>query len=123
MLLLLQDCDWEPLNPGDPMFQTFDGKTIYYQGPGTVYPTFINEAAYYEKQQAFVTTRRETLVASALRKAWELACWGLRDQEYVNPGVWILHFATKNNNKKDFPYFIDTICSTFCLLSVYYQSI
>lgn len=51
------------------MFQTFDGKTIYYQGPGTVYPTFINEAAYYEKQQAFVTTRRETLVASALRKA------------------------------------------------------
>ncbi|XP_061658838.1 aspartoacylase isoform X2 [Syngnathoides biaculeatus] len=65
----LQDCDWEPLNPGDPMFQTFDGKTIPYQGTGTVYPTFINEAAYYEKQQAFVTTRRETLVASAIRKA------------------------------------------------------
>ncbi|XP_076607457.1 aspartoacylase [Chaetodon auriga] len=65
----LQDCDWEPLNPGDPMFQTFDGKTIPYQGPGTVYPTFINEAAYYEKQQAFVITRRETLVASAIRKA------------------------------------------------------
>lgn len=77
-LLLFQDCDWEPLNPGDPMFQTFDGKTIYYQGPGTVYPTFINEAAYYEKQQAFVTTRRETLVASALRKAWELARWGYK---------------------------------------------
>lgn len=68
-LLWFQDCDWEPLNPGDPMFQTFDGKTIYYQGPGTVYPTFINEAAYYEKQQAFVTTRREALVASTIRKA------------------------------------------------------
>lgn len=68
-LLLFQDCDWEPLNPGDPMFQTFDGKTIPYQGSGTVYPTFINEAAYYEKQQAFVTTRRETLVASSIRKA------------------------------------------------------
>uniref|UniRef100_A0A3Q0S1M5 Aspartoacylase n=1 Tax=Amphilophus citrinellus TaxID=61819 RepID=A0A3Q0S1M5_AMPCI len=65
----LQDCDWEPLNPGDPMFQTFDGKTIHYQGSGTVYPTFINEAAYYEKQQAFITTRRETLVASAIIKA------------------------------------------------------
>uniref|UniRef100_A0A669C5F8 Aspartoacylase n=1 Tax=Oreochromis niloticus TaxID=8128 RepID=A0A669C5F8_ORENI len=65
----LQDCDWEPLNPGDPMFQTFDGKTIHYQGSGTVYPTFINEAAYYEKQQAFITTRRETLVASAIKKA------------------------------------------------------
>ncbi|XP_038144381.1 aspartoacylase isoform X2 [Cyprinodon tularosa] len=65
----LQDCDWEPLNPGDPMFQTFDGKSIHYQAPSTVYPTFINEAAYYEKQQAFVTTRRETLLASAIRKA------------------------------------------------------
>lgn len=73
-LLLFQDCDWEPLNPGDPMFQTFDGKTIHYQGSGTVYPTFINEAAYYEKQQAFVTTRRETLVASGIRKAWGRLC-------------------------------------------------
>ncbi|KAA8586378.1 hypothetical protein FQN60_000214 [Etheostoma spectabile] len=66
--IVAMDCDWEPLNPGDPMFQTFDGKTIRYHGPGTVYPTFINEAAYYEKQQAFVTTRREALVASAIRK-------------------------------------------------------
>uniref|UniRef100_A0A669ECN7 Aspartoacylase n=1 Tax=Oreochromis niloticus TaxID=8128 RepID=A0A669ECN7_ORENI len=64
----LQDCDWEPLNPGDPMFQTFDGKTIHYQGSGTVYPTFINEAAYYEKQQAFITTRRETLVAICFQR-------------------------------------------------------
>ncbi|XP_072530978.1 aspartoacylase [Salminus brasiliensis] len=64
----LQDCDWEPLNPGDPMFQTFDGRTILYEGGSPVYPTFINEAAYYEKQQAFVTTRRETLAASAIRK-------------------------------------------------------
>uniref|UniRef100_A0AAY5KXZ6 Aspartoacylase n=1 Tax=Esox lucius TaxID=8010 RepID=A0AAY5KXZ6_ESOLU len=65
----LQDCDWEPLNPGDPMFQMFDGTTVRYEGVGTVYPTFINEAAYYEKQQAFVTTRRETLVAGAIKKA------------------------------------------------------
>ncbi|XP_076130054.1 aspartoacylase [Alosa pseudoharengus] len=64
----LQDCDWEPLNPGDPMFQTFDGRTIPYEGPSPVYPTFINEAAYYEKQQAFVTTRRETLAAQAISK-------------------------------------------------------
>ncbi|XP_028839805.1 aspartoacylase [Denticeps clupeoides] len=64
----LQDCDWEPLSSGDPMFQTFDGRTIEYQGPGPVYPAFINEAAYYEKQQAFVTTRRETLSACAVRK-------------------------------------------------------
>ncbi|TRY57342.1 hypothetical protein DNTS_024937 [Danionella cerebrum] len=65
----LQDCDWEPLNRGDPMFLTFDGRTILYEGTNTVYPTFINEAAYYEKQQAFVTTCREKLAANAIRKA------------------------------------------------------
>ncbi|KAK2911608.1 hypothetical protein QQF64_027414 [Cirrhinus molitorella] len=65
----LQDCDWEPLNRGDPMFLTFDGRTILYEGANTVYPTFINEAAYYEKQQAFVTTCREILAANAIRKA------------------------------------------------------
>ncbi|XP_030648706.1 aspartoacylase [Chanos chanos] len=65
----LQDCDWEPLNPGDPMFQTFDGRAVPYQGSSPVYPTFINEAAYYEKQQAFVITRREMLAATAIRKS------------------------------------------------------
>ncbi|XP_051977704.1 aspartoacylase [Xyrauchen texanus] len=64
----LQDCDWEPLNRGDPMFLTFDGRTIFYEGASTVYPTFINEAAYYEKQQAFMTTCREILAANAIRK-------------------------------------------------------
>ncbi|XP_042580783.1 aspartoacylase-like [Cyprinus carpio] len=65
----LQDCDWEPLNRGDPMFLTFDGRTVLYEGANTVYPTFINEAAYYEKQQAFMTTGREILAANAIRKA------------------------------------------------------
>ncbi|XP_016141383.1 aspartoacylase [Sinocyclocheilus grahami] len=65
----LQDCDWEPLNRGDPMFLTFDGRTVLYEGANTVYPTFINEAAYYEKQQAFMTTCREILAAYAIRKA------------------------------------------------------
>ncbi|CAM4537299.1 unnamed protein product [Leuciscus chuanchicus] len=65
----LQDCDWEPLNQGDPMFLTFDGRTILYEGASTVYPTFINEAAYYEKQQAFMTTCGEILAANAIRKA------------------------------------------------------
>jgi len=51
------------------MFLTFDGRTILYEGASTVYPTFINEAAYYEKQQAFMTTCREILAANAIRKA------------------------------------------------------
>ncbi|XP_043095053.1 aspartoacylase [Puntigrus tetrazona] len=67
----LQDCDWEPLNRGDPMFLTFDGRTVLYEGANTVYPTFINEAAYYEKQQAFMTTCREILAANAIRKAYK----------------------------------------------------
>ncbi|KAG7256602.1 hypothetical protein CRUP_012565 [Coryphaenoides rupestris] len=52
-----------------PNLQTFDGQTIPYEGVGAVYPTFVNEAAYYEKQQAFVTTRREAIAANAIRKA------------------------------------------------------
>lgn len=50
------------------MFQTFDGKTLVYEGAGPVYPTFINEAAYYEKHQAFVTTFREMLAVNSVRK-------------------------------------------------------
>lgn len=65
----LQDCDWEPLNRGDPMFLTFDGRTIPFEGASTVFPTFINEAAYYEKMQAFMTTYREILAVNAIRKA------------------------------------------------------
>ncbi|KAJ8266320.1 hypothetical protein GJAV_G00129060 [Gymnothorax javanicus] len=63
----LQDCDWKQMNPGDPMFQTFDGRSITYEGGSAIYPTFINEAAYYEKHQAFTLTRRETLTANGIK--------------------------------------------------------
>ncbi|KAJ7308806.1 hypothetical protein JRQ81_008073 [Phrynocephalus forsythii] len=63
----LQDNDWQPLHPGDPIFLTMEGETIPYAGDTTVYPTFVNEAAYYEKRQAFVTTVKETLRARGLR--------------------------------------------------------
>ncbi|KAB8330980.1 aspartoacylase [Scytonema tolypothrichoides VB-61278] len=54
----LQFGDYEPLNAGDPMFITFDGKEIAYQGESTVYPIFINEAAYYEKGIAMCLTEK-----------------------------------------------------------------
>lgn len=59
----LQDADYQRLEPGDPIFQSLDGGTIVYedQGEGTVYPVFVNEAAYYEKGIAFSVARRETL--------------------------------------------------------------
>lgn len=48
----VQDKDYQPINPGDPIFMLFDGTEIYYEGEQTVYPTFINEAAYYDNNLA-----------------------------------------------------------------------
>lgn len=57
----LQGKDYEELNPGDPIFITFDGTTIYYEEEATVWPVFINEAAYYEKGIAMCLTKKETV--------------------------------------------------------------
>lgn len=40
--------DFKPMQKGDPMYITFDDEVITYQGDQTVYPTFVNEAAYYD---------------------------------------------------------------------------
>jgi aspartoacylase len=55
----LQFQDYEALKPGAPMFLTFDGETISYPGDATVYPLFINEAAYYEKGIAMCLTQKQ----------------------------------------------------------------
>ncbi|XP_029467216.1 aspartoacylase [Rhinatrema bivittatum] len=65
----LQDQDWQELRPGDPVFFTLDGKAIVYEGDCTVYPTFVNEAAYYEKNQAFTKTMKVTLTAKHIRSS------------------------------------------------------
>jgi succinylglutamate desuccinylase len=57
----LQFQDYQPLHPGDPMFMTFTGETIPYAGETTVFPIFINEAAYYEKGIAMTLTDRQQL--------------------------------------------------------------
>ncbi|MBF2027883.1 MAG: aspartoacylase [Oscillatoriales cyanobacterium C42_A2020_001] len=57
----LQDQDYQPLHPGAPLFLTFDGDVICYEGDATVYPIFINEAAYYEKGIALCLTEQQTL--------------------------------------------------------------
>ncbi len=54
----LQFRDYEPLNPGEPIFLSFAGKDILYEGVSTVYPIFINEAAYYEKGVAMHLTQK-----------------------------------------------------------------
>lgn len=48
----VQDRDYQPIAPGDPIFTLFDGTEICYDGDVTVYPTFINEAAYYDNNLA-----------------------------------------------------------------------
>jgi aspartoacylase len=67
-----QDRDWQPLGPGDPLFQNDDGSSLHWvPGPGEparVWPVFINEAAYEEKGIALSLTQRE---------AWPVAsAWG-----------------------------------------------
>ncbi|MBD2088342.1 aspartoacylase [Microcoleus sp. FACHB-1515] len=55
----LQFKDYEPLHNDAPMFLSFAGETISYQGEDLVYPIFINEAAYYEKNIAIVFTQKQ----------------------------------------------------------------
>ncbi|WP_375510335.1 aspartoacylase [uncultured Nostoc sp.] len=57
----LQDKDYQALNPGEPIFITFDDKTIFYEGASTVWPIFINEAAYYEKGIAMCFTQKQQI--------------------------------------------------------------
>ena len=44
--------DYRELKSGDKLFRTFDGKDILYEGESPVYPIFISEPAYYEKDIA-----------------------------------------------------------------------
>jgi aspartoacylase len=48
----VQDRDYQPIEPGQPLFAMFDGTVQTYQGDVVVYPTFINEAAYYDNNLA-----------------------------------------------------------------------
>ncbi|MBW4470501.1 MAG: aspartoacylase [Stenomitos rutilans HA7619-LM2] len=57
----LQHRDYEPLFPGAPLFLTFTGETLPYPGETTVFPVFINEAAYYEKGIAMVLTEKQEI--------------------------------------------------------------
>ena len=59
----LQDRDWQPLQLGDPLFQGSDGTSFGWEPrpgePSTVWPVFINEAAYEEKGIALSLTERQ----------------------------------------------------------------
>ncbi|XP_078510865.1 N-acyl-aromatic-L-amino acid amidohydrolase (carboxylate-forming)-like [Lissotriton helveticus] len=63
----LQDKDFLPLNPGDPIFQTLDGSEVIYEGESTIYPFFINEAAYYEQEIAFCKSKKKWISVPAIQ--------------------------------------------------------
>lgn len=48
----IQDRDYQPIQPGQPLFTLFSGEEVLYDGSEVVYPTFINEAAYYDNHLA-----------------------------------------------------------------------
>lgn len=56
-----QGQDYQFLDPGEPLFLTFDGETINFNGTTRVWPIFINEAAYYEKGIAMCLTQKQHL--------------------------------------------------------------
>ena len=58
--------DYCALKPGEPMLLKFDGESLVYQGENTVYPIFVNEAAYWENQIAMYLTTREKLTVPAV---------------------------------------------------------
>lgn len=62
----LQDHDFEPLRPGEPIFKLFSGEDILYEGDSVVYPVFVNEAAYYEKHVAFLKSEKIRVSVPAL---------------------------------------------------------
>ena len=59
----LQDRDYEPLKKGDPIFRGIDNTALCYDGKHgeTVYPVFINEAAYYNTNTAFSITKKTSV--------------------------------------------------------------
>jgi succinylglutamate desuccinylase len=57
----LQFEDYKLLNPGKPIFLTFEGEAIAYSGTLAVNPVFIGEAAYIEKGIAMVLTEEKKL--------------------------------------------------------------
>lgn len=57
----LQFKDYQPLHPSEPIFLSFTGEVVCYQGESTVFPVFINESAYYEKHIAMVLTEKQLI--------------------------------------------------------------
>ncbi|WP_428241486.1 aspartoacylase [Gynuella sp.] len=54
----VQDKDFQPLNPGDPLFLLQNGDTVFYQDEPGLCPAFVNEAAYYDQHHGLSLLKR-----------------------------------------------------------------
>jgi len=57
----VEDSDFVPVQPGDPIMVTFAGEDMLWQGDYPAYPHFINEAAYYNSNFAMAMAQKVTL--------------------------------------------------------------
>ena len=53
--------DWKPIINGDPLFMDVVGNTKTYEGKDTIWPVFIGEVAYKEKNIAMSYTKKEVI--------------------------------------------------------------
>jgi succinylglutamate desuccinylase len=53
--------DFMPIESGAPLFTNILGETITYKGANTIYPLFVNEAAYQESNTAMEMAFKTTL--------------------------------------------------------------
>ncbi|XP_062333349.1 N-acyl-aromatic-L-amino acid amidohydrolase (carboxylate-forming) B-like isoform X1 [Osmerus eperlanus] len=63
----LQDRDFCLLQKGDPIFLSFSGETVHYEGEEPLYPFFVNERAYYEKNIAFRLAQKKMITIPCLQ--------------------------------------------------------
>ncbi len=53
--------DWKPIKKGYPLFIDMEGNTKTYKGEDTIWPVFIGEVAYKEKNIAMSYTKKEVI--------------------------------------------------------------
>ena len=53
--------DWKPIKKGDPLFMDMEGNTKTYREEDTIWPVFIGEVAYKEKNIAMSFTKKEVV--------------------------------------------------------------
>ncbi|BDX04747.1 aspartoacylase [Planctobacterium marinum] len=57
----VQDRDFHPVKPGEPIIALFDGGELVWEGDYEAYPHFINEAAYYDNNLAMSMAKKLTI--------------------------------------------------------------